>query len=52
MTVHLFNGPVSPYNSLGWADPVKITTSGGALILKIGVLQYLHYLQQNSQYQF
>jgi hypothetical protein len=28
--VHLFNWPVSP--ALGWADPVKITTSGKVLI--------------------
>ena len=28
MYVHLFNWPVSP--TLGWADPVKITASGGA----------------------
>jgi hypothetical protein len=28
MYVHLFNWPVSP--SLRWADPVKITASGGA----------------------
>jgi hypothetical protein len=27
MYVYLFNWPVSP--SLGWADPVKITASGG-----------------------
>jgi len=29
MCVHLFNWPVSP--SLGWADPVKTTTSGEAV---------------------
>jgi hypothetical protein len=32
MYVHLFNWPVSP--SLGWADPVKITASGGVLNFK------------------
>jgi hypothetical protein len=30
MHVHLFNWPVSP-SYIGWADPVKITASGGAL---------------------
>jgi len=32
MYVHLFNWPVSP--SVGWADPVKITASGGVLNLR------------------
>jgi len=30
MHVHLFNWPVSP-SYIGWADPVEITASGGAL---------------------
>jgi hypothetical protein len=47
MCVHLFNWPVS--SSLLWADPVKITTSGGAeTLIKSRSQKSLHFIVLNQ----
>jgi hypothetical protein len=47
MYVHLFNWPVSP--SVGWADPVKITASGGVLNFKDLYLKNLTWANSDEK---